>query len=127
MTRHPRTFLLIAAVLGALAWFVVRGRSAREVERADTPRVEVPADTRAELSAESQPLDPLISRRIQAANAGAKCGLRFRVVDERTLEPVPDLGFLVYLEQGVVVELGRGRTDVQGRAELHDLAPTRVR
>src|SRR5882672_2485175 len=92
------TLALVAALaaIGVLAWFVVRARSARELERADKSKAEVPAD----VAAESTPLEARSAEKGDSAGGGAAGGaeastgtgtVRIRVLDEKTRAPVPDL------------------------------------
>jgi hypothetical protein len=130
-TRTGRTALRLVllaalAVVGGIAWWVIRGGAARGTERADNSKIELPSEARTQLSAESQPLE---ARSAEPGEAAAKSStsaagnsgtgtLRLRVLDEKTRAPVPDLQFVVFRERGGIQELGRGRTDRDGRAEL---------
>jgi protocatechuate 3,4-dioxygenase beta subunit len=131
------TLVLVAAlaVIGALAWVVVRGGSARGIERADNPEVEMPSEARTDVSAELQPLEARSAEHVESgagsgqgasSSAGGTGTLRLRVLDEETRAPVPDLQFVVYRERGGTRELGRGRTDAQGRAEIHEVEANTV-
>ncbi len=131
------TLALVAvlAAIGVLAWFVVRARSARELERADKSKAEVPADVHADVAAESTPLEARSAEKGDAAGLGtpgstaASTGtgtLRIRVLDEQTRIPVADLGFLVYRERGGDKDLARGMTDKDGRAEVREVEANTV-
>ena len=129
--RSALALALLAALiaLGAIAWVVVRGHFARGLERADKTRVQRPPESGTSLSTESQPLEARSAEKSEASVASTTSGsgtLRIRVLDEKTREPVPDLGFLVYRERGGEKELGRGRTDAQGRAELREVEANTV-
>ena len=140
-TRTGRSAAVLAlalvaalAAIGALSWFVVRGRSARGVERADSPRVALPADVHADVATESMPLEARSAEKGEAgsvekgaplASTGAGT-LRIRVLDEQTRAPVPDLQFVVYRERGGPKVLATGTTDKDGRAELPEIEANTV-
>ncbi len=131
------TLALVAvlAAIGVLAWFVVRGNASRGTERADNPKVELRSDPQADLSSDKTPLEARSAEQGEAGGGGAKGGaeastgtgtLRIRVLDELTRAPIPDLQFVAYRERGGVKELGRGRTDKDGRAELREVEANTV-
>jgi len=131
-----KLIVLVAALaaVGTLAWFVLRSGSTHETERADKPKVELPKDSQADLSTDNTPLEARSAEKGDAgagekAPASASSGtgtLHIRVLDETTHAPVPDLQFVAYRERGGTKELGRGRTDAQGRAELHEVESNTV-
>lgn len=126
--------LLVLALLGGVAWFVVRGDGARGAEEAGKPGVEIHADPRTQLSAESPALEarsvePVEAGSQSSANTSASAGsgtLRLRVLDEATRAPVADLPFLVFRERGGPKELAQGTTDGAGCAELREIEANTV-
>ncbi len=81
------------------------------------------------------PLEARSAEKGEAGGGGAQGGaegstgtgtLRIHVLDEETRAPIPDLQFVAYRERGGVKELGRGRTDKDGRAELREVEANTV-
>jgi len=120
--------VLVLALVGAIAWWALRGGGTRGLERADHSRAGLQSEAHPQLSTESQPLEARSAEKTEAGAAsktssltGGTGTLRIRVLDEKTRAPVPELPFLVFCERGGDHDLAQGKTDKEGRAELRDL------
>ena len=111
--------VLVLALLGAVAWWAVRGGSARGLERAENNGASLTNAAKAQLATEPQPLEARGAEKEEAAVGGGT--LRILVLDEQTHAPIPELRLVAYRERGGIKELGQAKTDAQGRAELRDL------
>ena len=123
----------LLAVLGALAWFVMRDSAERGDARRELapPALELPKDSAPSTPADAAGLEssthergsheaPREKQAVVLSTAPAT--LRLLALDAATRAPVANLGFTGSREGDASRELFRGTTDAQGRAEIGGLS-----